>query len=159
MPRRVPEGGAAGGPASASAVARRRPRPAGSPSALWLLVLSLSCISHVRATCGFNLDMYDTYGDGWNEAVWSVVGTGVSGTMNSATEHLGVQVVVPEGACYEFYVNSGTWPAEIEWNFAGTIGYAEQSVTFCAFCSSGCPSGTYITSAGACMLCGEGKYR
>ena len=75
-------------------------------------------------TC-FDFVMEDSYGDGWNGAVYTLhdtttAETVASGTLSSGS--LGTDVVCfSRSGCYTLSLTSGSWPSEISWSFGGTV--------------------------------------
>ncbi|MFT5183030.1 MAG: hypothetical protein ACI84C_000152 [Flavobacteriales bacterium] len=88
---------------------------------------------------GFNMDMTDAFGDGWNGATYSIAdGLGVvvaSGDIDSAQEgsdtdnfagnELGDDYFcICDGGCYTLTVGGGSWDSEISFNLFDDLGNA-----------------------------------
>ena len=72
--------------------------------------------------------MYDSYGDGWNKATYSIqefsnsFESVVSGTLEDGSQ--GTDEICLDVGCYIIRVTSGNWPSEITWDFGGLVGGA-----------------------------------
>jgi len=82
-----------------------------------------------------DMNMYDSYGDGWNGAVYTI--TDASGTVVATDGLLGGvyeldSLCLPDG-CYNITVGGGTFDSEITFDFASLVGQ---------------PVGSYIVSIG-----------
>ena len=95
----------------------------------------------------YTMYLYDSFGDGWNGATWTITETltGItvgSGTLNSGA--FGTAQVSLGGGCggggpcdnYTLTVTAGTWPSEISWNLVGgtniiATGFAPTTVPLC----------------------------
>ncbi len=83
------------------------------------------------------IDMTDTFGDGWDGALWSIVTTGGtfidSGDIDNAAEgdgaSFGTDAVCLAPGCYLFNVTGGLFPAEVGWSLTDQLGnfYGAQS--------------------------------
>ena len=106
----------------------------------------------------YDLQMLDTYGDGWNDALWTWVdqsGT-IQRTGTLATGNDGSDVVCvweDEGPCYTFLVDGGSYPNEISWflRVDGVVqaqGQANDQATVCSDGSGGGGGGGGSTDDG-----------
>lgn len=81
-------------------------------------------IADIDACCFSNcvtLNMFDSFGDGWNGAVANIFELGAggasvgTGTLPAGTSEGTAEFCLVDG-CYQVTVNSGTFPAEVSWN-------------------------------------------
>lgn len=94
----------------------------------------------------YTMYLYDSFGDGWNGATWTIqqlpaMTTVASGTLTNGV--FGTMQVNISGGCgggpcdpYTLSVTSGGFPTEISWNLIGgsgiiSTGYAPTSVSLC----------------------------
>jgi hypothetical protein len=124
-------------------------------------------------TCCFEncvtLNLLDSFGDGWDTAIYSVVDASTGVVVSSGTLATGsfasVALCLPT-ACYEFQVTPGFFPGEISWQIFGTdaglvTGGAPANVQFSVGgtnCTPGCTEPfacNYDPTAGLsdCSLC------
>ena len=78
------------------------------------------------ASC-FGLVMYDSYGDGWDVATYSIqqfsnIESIASGTL--ANGYQGTDEICLDVGCYTIRAMSGRWPSEITWELGGLTGSA-----------------------------------
>ena len=66
----------------------------------------------------YTLTMYDSYGDGWNDAYWTI--DSQTGTLSSGAT--GTEILCLQADCYAFEVGDGDWPSEVSWAFADSAG-------------------------------------
>ncbi len=68
-------------------------------------------------SCSFTLNMYDSYGDGWNGGHITVFINGVNSGTYSATGYGSTAIVnVPQGSSVEFRYTAGSWESENSYN-------------------------------------------
>lgn len=75
--------------------------------------------------CDFNMltiDMFDSFGDGWNGAMWVVLDDGQneveSGTLTTGS--MGSALICLEDGCYTLTIGGGEWDMEITWDLMGS---------------------------------------
>jgi len=72
-----------------------------------------------------NISMTDSFGDGWNGAVYNVYDQFgniiVSGTMDGGNFDSDINALCIPGGCYTLEVTSGGFPSEISWTLGGEI--------------------------------------
>jgi hypothetical protein len=110
-----------------------------------LIALTIFTVSASQAQCtSMTLSMTDSFGDGWNNASYSITNTttGVvvaSGSLDTAVAgdgaSFGSDVLCLQDGCYSIYVGGGIFDSEIGWTLTntatGTIsGGAPQSLSF-----------------------------
>ena len=89
---------------------------------LLIAISSFTFINTYSAQCNYNVDMQDSFGDGWNGASIDVsvngafvtnftIATGSSGSGSFSTYTNDI---------VEFTFNSGTWDSEITWDLTGS---------------------------------------
>lgn len=74
------------------------------------------------ASC-LNIDMTDSYGDGWNNNVWVIENGGeevATGTLESDEQGVDVACLAP--GCYQFSIDvtQGLYPYEVGWSLSGS---------------------------------------
>ncbi|KAJ8598599.1 hypothetical protein CTAYLR_001697 [Chrysophaeum taylorii] len=88
------------------------------------------------ASVCFDLVLGDTYGDGWDGAVYEIAnfeGTVVAtGTMAATGLYSVTESICVAEACYSITVSSGSYPSEIWWSMSGLSGGAPDSRDFYA---------------------------
>lgn len=116
------------------------------------------------ATCGFcagatspptsapacldvSVGMYDTFGDGWNDAYyllrerWSEDVERdtfhASGTLKKGSKKVDRRCL-PYGGCYDFSVTAGAFPSEVRWELCDAAGGAPEDSRFCVSEEFGC---------------------
>ena len=81
------------------------------------------------------LNMYDSFGDGWNGATFTATGTNtgtVFGPYTIATGANAVEMMCMDDDCYSITVGGGSWDSEISWDITdanGTV-YASGGAPF-----------------------------
>lgn len=101
-----------------------------------------------------NVNLFDSFGDGWNGATYTVtdVSTGtVLATGTLATGSFGqIGLCLPTG-CYEWAVTAGFIPSEVSWQIfgtdSGTISGGAPSSTLFSVGGSNCIAGCQVPSA------------
>ena len=71
------------------------------------------------------LNMYDSFGDGWNGATFTATGTTtgtVFGPYTLASGSTGTQMICMDDDCYEISVGGGSWDSEITWDITDGAG-------------------------------------
>ena len=71
------------------------------------------------------LNMFDSFGDGWNGATFTATGTTtgtVFGPYTLASGSTGTQMICMDDDCYEISVGGGTWDSEITWDITDAAG-------------------------------------
>lgn len=84
------------------------------------------------STCSYTLEMFDSFGDGWNGASLDVYVNGAfagnflvsTGSSNTAT------FLVEDGATIEIFYNSGSWDSEVSYDLVAPSGTIEFSDAF-----------------------------
>ena len=72
-----------------------------------------------------SLNMYDSFGDGWNGATFTATGanTGtVFGPFTVASGSYALEMLCMDDDCYEITVGGGTWDSEITWDITNDTG-------------------------------------
>lgn len=99
----------------------------------------------------YTLNMSDSWGDGWNGAVFTLTNT-LGQTIATATLNSGsfgtVQIEIGAGSCgpscpYSIVVDAGTWPSEVSWTLTNSNGVAVYSGAANANVSACLPDGCY----------------
>jgi hypothetical protein len=106
------------------------------------------CISCAPACAGtlVSLNMFDSFGDGWNGAQLTITGNNATsfGPYTIASGSSGTQTICLPSDCYSIGVTGGTFPGEVSWSItAGATTYA----------SGGAPynqSNVFSVGAGVC---------
>lgn len=74
--------------------------------------------NELKATACFYVEMYDSFGDGWNGATYSIYNSNdslvITGTLSTGTYGYNYHCL-PDG-CYTISVSAGGFPAEISWD-------------------------------------------
>ncbi len=112
---------------------------------IWFLLGLIPLTNAAFAQCtNMSMNMFDSFGDGWNGASYTITNTengliAASGDLNFADSGDGASIgtdflCLPDG-CYSIYVGGGSWDSEISWNLTntstGTIsGFAPGTITF-----------------------------
>lgn len=122
--------------------------------------------------CAFNsltFEMYDSFGDGWNGSIFTIVDENSGIVVASGTLDVGsfgtVALCLPNG-CYQLNVSAGSFAGEVSWVLPGTdggtlSGGAPITVSFSlndASCSGGggpCADESFTFSAGGGTFDGE----
>ena len=72
-----------------------------------------------------DLNMYDSFGDGWNGATYTITDLSTGTVVQTGGLGAGVfqldSICLPDG-CYEIVVGGGTFDSEISFDFAGLVG-------------------------------------
>ena len=74
----------------------------------------------------YELDMEDSYGDGWRDNYFEIDGMSYTANGYGAEE-----MVCLEAGCYQVTVGGGGYQHEISWNFAGFSGGAPYDAQIC----------------------------
>lgn len=87
---------------------------------------SISCGTCSPSGCAENelvFSMFDSFGDGWNGAVYSISNSQSGAVVASGTLANGLSgsnvLCLPDG-CYQLSITAGSWPSEIGWSLSGT---------------------------------------
>lgn len=80
--------------------------------------ISVACPTPCAGTT-VTLNMFDTYGDGWNGANMSIVNVNTNAVIGTYTFTTGFSstqsICLPDG-CYRAVLNAGGWPTEVGWS-------------------------------------------
>jgi hypothetical protein len=101
-----------------------------------------------------NVNLFDSFGDGWNNAIYSVIDAGTGTVVASGTLATGsfgqVSLCLPTG-CYEWQVTAGFIPSEVSWTIFGTdsgnISGGAPSSTLFSVGGSNCTAGCQVPTA------------
>jgi len=106
--------------------------------------LSASCLTPCT---GITVNMFDSFGDGWNGATFNIIDVATNTNVGSGGLPAGASgsatFCLPAG-CYSFEVSGGTFPGEVSWDVVGAD----------APLSGGAPSISLfaVGGAGPCLL-------
>lgn len=109
----------------------------GTTCATLSVTQNTACVSGPCTGTLITVQMLDSFGDGWNGAVYNILdANGISqanGTLPSGS--IGTNTHCLEDGCYTMQVTSGTFPGEVSWNITNTgngtfSGGAPASVSF-----------------------------
>ncbi|MFN0030646.1 MAG: hypothetical protein ACKVOR_00655 [Flavobacteriales bacterium] len=77
---------------------------------------------HAQQTC-LTLDMFDAFGDGWNNGefqLYSFADNSLVGTLTLAAGDVGSGEICVDDGCYYIEMLPGDWPGEITWTLTGS---------------------------------------
>lgn len=84
-----------------------------------------TCVTCTGGTLVYTVNMFDTFGDGWNGATWLILddqgGTVATGTLDAGLD-VGANIDCLGQGCYTMAVSGGNFPAEVSWNLTDAGG-------------------------------------
>ena len=112
---------------------RRYNMPTVVHAILLLAVMAMLMVPALASVCAdsevtYTLTMTDTYGDGWNDAVYTLIqssdGSTSTGTLATGAYDTAALCLAPadDGECHTFEVSAGSYPSEVGWSIAGEGG-------------------------------------
>jgi len=94
--------------------------------------LTPTAVSTTTRTVCFEMILEDSFGDGWNGAVYSISnleGLVANGTMDVGSRQID-EICLPNAACYDLVVTAGSHHEEVNWTIASLTGGAPAQVSF-----------------------------
>jgi gliding motility-associated-like protein len=85
---------------------------------------SVDGLPQPEPTCVYTIQMFDTFGDGWNGFTVTIIQNGVSlgtFTFNTGTQSTAT-FTVNHGSTIQINTTAGTWPTEVSYNILNSIG-------------------------------------
>ncbi len=116
--------------------------------ALTAAFLFLAGLSQAQVSCTYQLEMFDSFGDGWNGAILTITVDGVAGTYTIPGGTQGSAAIdVVDGASLELSYTPGVWESEVTYFLYNSDG----NLVFSA--GPNPPTGVVFTGTASCPTC------